>query len=136
MVPKEDDAEKRRRERREREDEENASESSLATKRGGLAQNPTSVGDQKLLQLLDQATPMIEQLNNLYNQFFSGMDRVPPIERRKQLDQMMASIMMTPKPTATLQFRAQTLNNSYISARDRWDRMLKDFESGKLKRMR
>ncbi len=136
MVPREDEDEKRRRERREREDADDEASGSMASKRAGLAHVPTAVGDQKLLQLLDQATPMIEQLNNLYNQFFAGTERVPPIERRKQLDQTMATIMMTPKITAPLQFRAQTLNSSYISARDRWDRMLKDLESGKLKRMR
>ena len=88
------------------------------------------------MQLIEQATPLIEQLNNLYNQFFAGAEKVPPTERRKQLDQTMASIMLSSKPTPQMQFRCQTLNQSYISARDRWDRMMKDLESGKLKRVR
>jgi len=140
MVPREDDAWKRF---RDREDEENEKEdTSLAAKRGAtgkadlahVAKGASS--NEKLQQLIDQATPLIEQLNNLYNQFFAGAERTPPIERRKQLDQTMASIMLSSKPTPQIQFRCQTLNQAYISARDRWDRMMKDWESGKLKRAR
>ncbi|MBL7715626.1 MAG: hypothetical protein JNL01_09175 [Bdellovibrionales bacterium] len=137
MVPRDDDDPWRR--QRDREDEEDLP--SLAKKRalnspGGGATDTggKAVGEDKLLQLLEQVPQVIEQVNNLYQQFFSGVERVPPTERRKQLDQMALSIQMTPKVNAGLQFKANTVYQAYQSAKDRWDRMLKDLESGKLKR--
>lgn len=136
MVPRDDDPWKRL---REREDEENDDSSSLAAKRGAVrpgSGQPQAASEGKLDQLLEQAGPLIEQLNNLYNQYFAGAERNPPNERRKHLDQIMASIQLTHKPTAAIQFRCQTVHSAYITARDRWDRMLKDLETGKLKRTR
>lgn len=114
------------------------------SKTSKLAQNPSGPmksaesgsgpPEDKILEWMDLATPMIEQLNNLYNQYFSGVERVPPTERRKQLDQLMFSIQNTSKPTTGLQFRSGTLVQQYNTAKDRWDRMLRDLESGKIKR--
>lgn len=135
MVPRDDDDPWRR--QRDREDEEELP--SLAKKRAlnqpaGVPADGKAVSDEKLLQLLEQVPKVIEQVNNLYQQFFSGVERVPPTERRKQLDQMALSIQMSPKVNAGLQFKANTIYQSYQSAKDRWDRMMKDLESGKLKR--
>ena len=73
-------------------------------------------------------------MHNLYNQYLAGIESRPPIERRKYLDQVMQTIQAMNKPTPAYQFRCNTLNSSYLTHRDRWDRLAKDLESGKIKR--
>jgi hypothetical protein len=133
--------EERRRER-EREDESDKAgatpETSLAQKRSGIA-SPTAnakamAGDgsvEKLLELFSRVEPLIEQCNNLYNQYRAGIERRPPIERRQHLDQVMLTLQMMNKPTPAYQFRFATLQTSYTTHRDRWDRLIKDLEAGK-----
>jgi hypothetical protein len=133
-------------ERRKQRDDEDAADTELrelrktgnATAGGKPAKATTGrTGDaelDKLLEGLQRAEPLIEQLNSLYNQYVVGVDLRPPLERRKQLDQLMMSMQMLSKPTPAYQFRYNTLNASYLTHRERWDRMLKDLESGKIKR--
>lgn len=131
-----------RRRQREQEDEEERQQLELrknpgAAGAGRPGTQPGRTGDaatDKLLELFQRAEPLIEQLNNLYNQFLAGVEQRPPLERRKQLDQTMATLQMMNKPTPAYQFRYTTLNASYITHRDRWERLCKDLESGKLKR--
>ena len=89
----------------------------------------------KLLEGFERAEPLIEQLNSLYNQYITGVEQKPPLERRKQLDQLMTMMQGLGKPTSAYQFRFNSLNASYVAHRERWDRMLKDLESGKIKRI-
>ena len=85
---------------------------------------------------MDRAGPLIEQLNNLYNQYACGVDKIPPLQRREQLDQMMNMIMLMAKPTRALRFKYNTIYGRYITYRERWEKTLKDLESGKLQRNR
>jgi hypothetical protein len=91
-------------------------------------------GTDRLTHLLQQIEPMIEQLNNLYNQYLGGVDKFPPIERRKQLERLMEQLQEVPKPTQASQFRANSIRTHFQSYRDRWDRLLRDLEAGKIKR--
>ena len=91
-------------------------------------------GTEKLVQLMELVEPMIEQLNNLYNMFFAGAEKRPPLERRKTLDQMMQTIQNMFKSTQALQFRANSLNDHYNTFKDRWDKKMKDVENGKVQR--
>ena len=86
---------------------------------------------QRLSELLDRVGPMLEQLNNLYAMYFSGVERRPPIERRQVLEAMIQQIGALPKPTPAISFRVQTVLTSFNSHRDRWDKMLRDRENGK-----
>lgn len=88
----------------------------------------------KLLELMQRAEPLIEQVHSLYNQYLAGIETRPPVERRKQLDQVMLTLQLMTKPTPAYQFRYATINASYHTHRDRWDRLMKDLESGKAKR--
>ncbi len=136
-----DDFDERRRQhalKREREREEEDAQGSLADKRRGLTPNAinenASSSEGKILEFFERADPLMEQLNNLYSQYIAGVERMPPIERRKQLDQMMATLQLMAKPTQALQFRYNTVHAKYVSHRDRWDRLCRDLESGKIKR--
>ncbi|MCM0604956.1 MAG: hypothetical protein KA715_02595 [Xanthomonadaceae bacterium] len=96
---------------------------------------PKAVSSEKYEDQLERAEPMIQQLNNLYNQFISGAERQPPIERRKQLDQLMVGLQLASKPTPAVNFRFQTLWTQYKTNADRWDKLMLDLESGKIKRV-
>lgn len=100
----------------------------------GMKQAPDlSIGT--MIELFDRMEPLIERLNSLYNQYILGVESRPPIEVRSQLDQLVAKLRSLGKPTPAQQFRFSTLNTSYVTHCDRWDRMCKDLESGKIKRV-
>jgi hypothetical protein len=128
----------RRKQQRELEDQEvSLSDRRRTIATSGPLKSTSSSGDATIDQLLEfflRAEPMIEQVNNLYGQYLAGLEMRPPIERRKQLDQLMNSLQLMNKPTQAYQFRYSTLNASYQAFRDKWDRLCRDLESGKIHR--
>jgi len=99
---------------------------------GTAGSRPTEDGEgaPNLEDLLERAEPLIEQVHQLYNQYFSGVEKRAPMERRKQLDQLMLSIQMIQKGMATARFKASTLHSKYRSFAEQWDRRLRQKESG------
>jgi hypothetical protein len=130
-----------RRKQRELEDEQERLEKEsrkaglLAGRPSGMSRSTGDATSDKLMELFQRAEPLIEQLNNLYNQYLAGVESRPPLERRKILDTTMATLQAMAKPTPAYQFRFTTLNASYVTHRDRWDRLIKDLEMGKIKRV-
>jgi hypothetical protein len=123
MAPRERD---RGRRRWEDEDEETSGIPSSAHQPG---RSPVSSPETaKLSELLDRAEPLIEQVNNLYNQYNAGAERRPPIERRQHLDQLIETINVMSKPTPALRFRSQSVLTRYITTKERWERVLKEVE--------
>jgi len=141
---KRDDDWRRKRDREDEEDQEferkqnlkqGGGKGPLPGRRDAFAGTPSGGDDnQKLVDLLDRIPPMIEQLNNLYNMFFSGAERLPPVERRSLLDAAVIQLTNLPKPTPALVFRATNLLQTYNTNRDRWDRKLRELETGTRKR--
>ncbi len=89
----------------------------------------------KIDGLLKRIEPLLEQVNNLYNLFATGVERLPPREKRKQLETWIANLQATPKANPTYAFKVTTLVNRFATFRDRWDRLVRDLESGKIKRI-
>lgn len=89
---------------------------------------------EKLDELMHRAEPLLEQVNNLYNQYISGAAQVPPNDRRQQLDQIMVTLMLMAKPTATYRFRFNSLQAAYTLYRARWEKLMRDLEDGVIKR--
>jgi hypothetical protein len=123
---------------REREDEQTG-ELSLRERRAGVtASESTSVkadmDSEKLAGLLESTRTLIDQLNNLYNMYFQGVEQRPPSEKRRLLDKTMEQLMNVPKPTAAALFRFHSLQSNYLTYKDRWDRMMRDLEAGKIRR--
>jgi hypothetical protein len=88
--------------------------------------------DQILIELLTKCEGMMEQITNLYNMWVQGMERTPPTTQRKHLDNMILKIQAAPKPTTNLKFRVSQFHTKFSTYKDKWDRLLKDVESGKL----
>ncbi|MEO5968487.1 MAG: hypothetical protein ABIQ95_01060 [Bdellovibrionia bacterium] len=132
MSEDEDKIRKRQREREDEQDARHSEEKSQANAKLGL--NNKEVIGEKLDELLLRADPLVEQLNNLYNIYISGAEQIPPTERRKNLDQIMVTLQMISKPTPGALYKYTAIYSKYESYRNRWDKMMKDLESGKIKR--
>lgn len=126
----EDEEERLRRRRREAEDERDTERLKANPTPGKPLSDPT--GD-KFIELIERAEPMIEQLNTLYNMYAAGAEKLPPTERRKQLDQTMTALQMLNKGTLANRFRYNSVQNRYQSHCERWDRMMKSLEGGRVK---
>jgi hypothetical protein len=128
-----DDARRKREREDEKELEFKAPKTSTGARSGGLGGGPSAgpSGDARqehALELIERAEPLIEQVNSLYNQFFSGAEKRPPVERREQLDSVMKTLQAMGKPTAALSFRYQNLVQQYATYVERWDRLLRQNE--------
>ena len=88
---------------------------------------------EQINELLAHADPMVDQLNNLYKMFSTGVERLPPIAKRSQLESIMARLSQIPKPNPTYAFRVNALALKVNSMKDKWDRMMRDIEAGKIK---
>ena len=130
----EDDAKARKRQR-EREDEQEAEDRAAKARSNssGSSNNKEALGE-KLEELLLRADPLVEQLNNLYNIYVSGAEQIPPTERRKNLDMIMVTLQMLSKPTPGALYKYTAIQAKYETYRNRWDKLMKDLESGKIKR--
>lgn len=132
MGIRDDDAWARRR-RREREDAEaQAATKEQKSKRPGA---PVQVSRDDLPQLLTTAEQLIDQVEALYKQFILGLTERPPHEKRRQLEKILESIFKAPRTNPALQFRIGSLNAHFLTHRDKWDRQLKELETGKIKRV-
>jgi hypothetical protein len=91
--------------KRRREREDEEDEKASSNSKG----TSLSVAHEKFDELITRAEPIIEQLNHLYQ--------------------------MMPKSTPAAQFRYSSLQAQYTTYKERWEKMMKDLEAGKLKRI-
>lgn len=77
---------------------------------------------------------LLEQVQNLYQMYAAGQERTPPVALRKQLDDLCQKIFMAPKPTPAARFQVTQFQAKVAMYQDRWTKLLKDLESGKMKR--
>jgi hypothetical protein len=113
-------------------DKEEEESSTNPASGGKPISRPTGVSEIDLLS--GQILPMIEQVNGLYNMFVAGVETKPPLEKQKQLEKLIKSLHDEPKTTPALRFRATSVISSFMVHKDKWERLLKDIESGKVLR--
>jgi hypothetical protein len=137
MTPRDNDPWRRL---REKEDEKEGKKDRILSKaRAAFADQQVSDNEiaettEALFKKLDAAQLLIDQVNGLYRQYLNGTQKMPPNAKRRQLDILVDSIYKSPKLTAAVHFRCDSLMTNYATHRDRWDRMIKDIEAGKTKR--
>ncbi|MCM2279972.1 MAG: hypothetical protein NDJ89_18015 [Oligoflexia bacterium] len=88
----------------------------------------------KMNELMNRAEPMILSVNSSFNMYAAGVEIRPPTERFNQLEQMMLTLTMMAKPTPAYRFRFQNLQSTYNTYKRKWEKLLQDIESGKIKR--
>jgi len=132
-MAKQKDAWSRFRERDEQRDEQIKieSDSVLSEAKPGRAAGAAS-GEAPVLDLIAKAEVMLEQIQNLYHMYISGLERLPPVTQRKLLEDLAHKILAAPKPTASLSFRANSFTTKIQTYRDKWDKLMRDVESGKI----
>lgn len=118
-----------RRKRRWREREDEAEQERLKKKNPEkyLEENP----EEKFKKLFEQVEPLLEQLNNLYRNYVNGVEKRPPLERRKRLDQLITTLQMLPKSTSKMRFDFQMMFARYQTQSALWDKMLRKLEAGR-----
>lgn len=84
-----------------------------------------ALNHEDLNKWVEQVPILIEQLSHLYTMYFQGIERRPPIEKRKLLESLMYRIQGASKTSTVVQFRAQTLVGQIQAQLERWDRQLR-----------
>jgi hypothetical protein len=138
MAPDDFWARKRRQEEEEAEEREKEKEreerEAKKNKLLGVTDGSGKVRADTIGNLAKEATLLIEQLNHLYNQFRAGVLALPPVEKRSRLNQTMNLLTLAPKATPAERFQFSSVHASYEANCSRWDKMMHDIESGKIKK--
>lgn len=131
MAGKNDEDERIRR-RREREDEEEQEKRANA---GTSTAHAAMRGDSGALDaLISEVNGQVDRVHSLYLQFFSGVERLPPNEARKRLEELIERLEKAPKPAPAYRFRATTVTAKFRSFKERWEKTLADLEAGRIRR--
>jgi len=99
------------------------------TNEGGSFNKPTIEDTELLKTLLNSAQNLIEQVNNLYQQYFAGVEKKVPKVPGDRLKKIMDQISLATKPTPALRFKSQTIRNAYLTYKEKWERQLKKLEN-------
>jgi len=120
---------------RERREEEDRQEEAERASRGESSPKPGAQATAQAVDaILGQIDPIVDQISNLYQMYLSGIERLPPIEKRKLLDGHLAQLYSASKSGTASQFRIQAATTKIRTHIDRWDRLMRDLESGKIAR--
>lgn len=128
---------------REREDEQDEELSLKDRRTGGVATpagkatpggSSTAPSSEKIEDLMHKADVLIEQLGQIYQMYYVGIEKRPPTEKRAFLENLIIKIQNAPKPISATQFKWGTLQSKFNVHKEKWDRMLKDIENGKAPR--
>lgn len=84
--------------------------------------------------IFDDAEARLERLKARYEQWFQGVERVPPLRFREQLERILRE-MRRRQPNNTMQrFRFQTLFQRWTTMCTYWDRITRQIEEGTYRR--
>ena len=87
---------------------------------------------QKSDEELDKLEEEIRKLKNKYDQFFSGIQKVPPMFDRKNVEVMIYEIGKQKMRDNTRRFRYNTILSRYNQFREMWGRKMREREEGPL----
>ena len=81
---------------------------------------------------LDKLEEEVRKLKNKYDQFFSGIQKVPPMFDRKNVEVMIYEIGKQKMRDNTRRFRYNTILSRYNQFREMWGRKMREREEGPL----
>lgn len=133
-----DDSFENRRRRDRREEEEAEEEQRAKLKNATIPTTASKVHSQTssnaVLEQMRLIDTMIDQVHNLYQMFIAGVERLPPKEKQALIEKSIANLQGNLSQTPATKFRFNTLNTRFLSYKDRWEKMMKNIESGKIKK--
>lgn len=80
--------------------------------------------------MLDELEAEIEALRTLYEKYFLGVERAPPVRQRERLDRKLRGFEGISLRTTVLRFRMGGLRARYITYAHYWTRILDQMERG------
>ena len=81
---------------------------------------------------LDQLEENIRKLKNKYDQFFNGIQKMPPMQERKNVEVLIYEIGKQKMRDNGRRFRYNTLLSRYNQYREMWGRKMREREEGPL----
>jgi hypothetical protein len=91
--------------------------------------------DQKQYEaMLADAEMRLQRLKSLYDQWFQGIERVEPHQRRTDLEQIISTLRREKPRNTALRFRFQQLLQRFITFSTYWRRVARQIEEGTYKR--
>lgn len=85
---------------------------------------------------IDACTLLLDQTNKAYQKYFIGLEKLPPFELRKELDQKIQKLKsdMNKVHQTGVRFSATSLIAKFHSLASQWDKTLKEIEEGRFHR--
>lgn len=83
---------------------------------------------------LNELEVSIDRLRNLYEQYFRGLEKMPPTVLQKKVEREMREMRKVRHRNTAVRFRLQMQVQKYTTYLTYWQRILRDIEHGKLKR--
>ena len=76
----------------------------------------------------------IARLRSLYEQYFQGLERVPPVRMRERLDRQVRQLRRNQPQNTAMRFKYQTIFQRWITFTQYWDRICRRIEEGTYRR--
>ncbi len=83
---------------------------------------------------LAQFTERLEALRVRFDRYFMGIDRIPPLKDRTDLERDFRNSKLVKSPKTEIKFRFKGVRSRLTSEARRWDRIMRLIEEGKFKR--
>lgn len=87
--------------------------------------------DEELDALLVELGSKLDRLRALYEQYFMGIEKVPPLQVQKDVVRMVYRLQHLKIRRAEGRFRSQTLIQRYNSQKNYWQRSMREMEEGR-----
>ncbi|MBX3247393.1 MAG: hypothetical protein KF901_09435, partial [Myxococcales bacterium] len=84
--------------------------------------------------LLKELEVRLEHLKALYEQWFQGIERLPPVRRRESLERALKELRRDQPNNTAMRFRFQTVWQRWITMTTHWDRVTRQIEEGTYRR--
>lgn len=90
------------------------------------------VFESELKKELNQAKAKLEQLNKLYQRYFMGEDKLPPVQARAEFDRLVFDVKnkVNKSNSTSDKFLMSNLYSLFQSYKGRWEKRLREIEDG------
>lgn len=83
---------------------------------------------------LEEIDRKLDRLRVLYENFFMGVERVPPNVPRREMNRLVLELQQVQIANATMRFRFQTLLQRWVLMTTYWNRTMREIEAGTYRR--
>jgi hypothetical protein len=110
-------------------DDEEEEDVGIKAKRAGQS-STVSTGNESadIDKKIHEARVLMEQTHQLYQHYFTGLEKRVPIEKAKMLETKIADLQRTGINQTTSRFKVTQFISQYSTMKELWDRKLRDME--------